>query len=69
MQSILVWELECVEEDICKIERRITLQRRRIEQHNCRGRVPVISLDFLNTLKQTLSLFHQRRKRILRDWA
>jgi hypothetical protein len=31
--------------------------------------VPVISLDFLITLKQTLSLFHQRRKRILRDWA
>jgi hypothetical protein len=68
-QSILMWNLKCVERDIFEIEGRITLQYQHIERHNRQGGVPEPSLDLLTLLKQALSAYHQRRRRILREWA
>jgi hypothetical protein len=68
-ETILMWNLESVERDIFEIEGRITLQHQRIEQHNRRGGVPESSLDLLTSLKRALSSYHQRRRRILRDWG
>jgi hypothetical protein len=67
-QSILMWNLKCVEGDIFEIEGRVTLQYQRIERHNRQGGVPEPSLDLLTLLKQALSAYHQRRRRILREW-